>query len=117
MLARVTIQVAVGRNFDEILRVLDALQRDANYSVFTPANWHPGARTIVPYGMNDDEATKKFGKVTSPCIRQFKVILVSLDLKFCYCYVQNGYLIADLPSERGRDDIDKHYLRYRSYFD
>jgi alkyl hydroperoxide reductase subunit AhpC len=57
----------VGRNFDEILRVLDALQRVSHFGVATPANWQPGDRTIVPYGMNDKEADEKFGKV-SACI-------------------------------------------------
>ena len=54
---------SVGRNFDEILRVLDALQRESNFCVNTPANWQPGDRTIVPYNLNDEQAEEKYGKV------------------------------------------------------
>jgi len=75
----------VGRNFDEILRVLDALQRASNFGVNTPANWQPGDKTIVPHNMNDEQAEEKFGK--------------------------NGFITADLPSER-RKVTEKHYLRY-----
>jgi alkyl hydroperoxide reductase subunit AhpC len=55
----------VGRNFDEILRVLDALQRASNFGVVTPANWQPGDRTIVSYDMDDRKADEKFGKVNA----------------------------------------------------
>jgi len=55
----------VGRNFDEILRVLDALQRASNFGVNTPANWQPGDKTIVPHNMNDEQAEEKFGKVNA----------------------------------------------------
>jgi 1-Cys peroxiredoxin 6 len=80
-----TYPVSVGRNFDELLRVLDALQRASNFGVATPANWQPGDRTIVSYDMDDEKADEKFGK--------------------------NSYIVAELPSEQGQD-IKKHYLRY-----
>lgn len=59
-----TYPVCVGRNFDEILRVVDALQRAENFDVATPANWQPGDKTIVSYNLDDREATERFGKVS-----------------------------------------------------
>ncbi len=50
----------VGRNFDEILRVLDALQLSARYRVATPANWRPGDDTVVLPFISDEEAEKMF---------------------------------------------------------
>ena len=50
----------VGRNFDEILRVLDALQLSAKYRVATPANWRPGDDTVVLPFISDDEAERMF---------------------------------------------------------
>ena len=50
----------VGRNFDEILRVLDALQLSAKYRVATPANWRPGDDTVVLPFISDAEAEHLF---------------------------------------------------------
>jgi len=50
----------IGRNFDEILRVLDALQLSAKYRVATPANWHPGDDTVVLPFISDEEAERMF---------------------------------------------------------
>jgi len=50
----------VGRNFNEILRVIDALQLSAKYHVATPANWQPGEDTVVLPFISDDEAEKMF---------------------------------------------------------
>lgn len=50
----------IGRNFDEILRVLDALQLSAKYRVATPANWHPGDDTVVLPFISDEEAQRMF---------------------------------------------------------
>ena len=50
----------VGRNFDEILRVLDALQLSAKYRVATPANWRPGDDTVVLPFISDEEAEQLF---------------------------------------------------------
>jgi alkyl hydroperoxide reductase subunit AhpC len=52
----------VGRNFDEILRVLDALQLSAKYRVATPANWRPGQDTVVLPLLSDEEAEKVFAE-------------------------------------------------------
>lgn len=48
----------VGRNFDEILRTLKALQNVSNESVLTPANWKPGDDVLIPSPSNIDEANK-----------------------------------------------------------
>lgn len=50
----------VGRNFDEILRVLDALQLSARHRVATPANWRPGDDTVVLPFISDEEAERLF---------------------------------------------------------
>lgn len=52
-----------GRNFDEILRVLDSLQTADRHSIVTPANWSPGERVLVPFELSDDDAAQKFGSV------------------------------------------------------
>jgi thioredoxin-dependent peroxiredoxin len=50
----------VGRNFNEILRVVDALQLSANYRVATPVNWRPGDDTVVLPFISDEEAERMF---------------------------------------------------------
>ncbi len=50
----------VGRNFNEILRVLDALQLSARYRVATPANWQPGDDTVVLPFVSDEEAERMY---------------------------------------------------------
>jgi peroxiredoxin (alkyl hydroperoxide reductase subunit C) len=55
-----TYPMNVGRNFDEILRVVDALQfADAN-KVATPADWRPGGKVIIPLSVTDDMARQRF---------------------------------------------------------
>jgi alkyl hydroperoxide reductase subunit AhpC len=53
---------SAGRNFDEILRVVDSLQLTANYKVSTPANWVQGEDVIIGSAINDEEAKKLFPK-------------------------------------------------------
>jgi alkyl hydroperoxide reductase subunit AhpC len=52
--------MSTGRNFDEILRVIDSLQLTAKMGVSTPVNWKPGEDVVIPAAMPDDEAKKKF---------------------------------------------------------
>ena len=52
--------MATGRNFDEILRVIDSIQLTANYSVATPANWKDGDDVIIVPSLNDEAAKEKF---------------------------------------------------------
>lgn len=51
---------AVGRSFDEILRVLDALQRSDLYKIATPADWKQGERVIVRFDVKEEEAQELF---------------------------------------------------------
>lgn len=51
-----------GRNFDEILRVIDSIQLTEKYKVATPANWHHGDDVIIVPSVSDDEAKKLFPK-------------------------------------------------------
>lgn len=52
--------MASGRNFDEVLRLLDSCQLVAKHSVATPANWTPGQDVIIPTSVSDDDAKKKY---------------------------------------------------------
>lgn len=54
---------SVGRNFDEIVRVLDALQATDRDPIATPADWRPGDRVIVALGLPTEEAKEKFSNV------------------------------------------------------
>ncbi len=56
----ITYPASTGRNFDEILRVIDSLQLTANYSVATPVNWRDGDDCIIVPSMSDEEAKEKF---------------------------------------------------------
>ncbi len=57
-----TYPASAGRNFDEILRVIDSLQLTANYSVATPANWKDGDDVIIAPAVTDDQIPSKFPK-------------------------------------------------------
>jgi alkyl hydroperoxide reductase subunit AhpC len=58
----ITYPQSTGRNFHEILRVLDSLQLTANYSVSTPADWEDGDDVIIAGTVSDDAAKEKFPK-------------------------------------------------------
>ena len=55
-----TYPASTGRNFDEILRVIDSLQLTANYKVATPVNWKDGEDVIIVPAVSDDEAKERF---------------------------------------------------------
>lgn len=55
-----TYPASTGRNFDELLRVIDSLQLTANYKVATPANWNQGDDVIIVPALSDDEAAELF---------------------------------------------------------
>jgi alkyl hydroperoxide reductase subunit AhpC len=52
--------MTTGRNFDEVLRVLDSIQLTAKYRVATPANWRPGQDVIIAGSVSDEEAKKQY---------------------------------------------------------
>ncbi len=52
--------MTTGRNFDEVLRVVDSMQLTAKHQVATPVNWKPGEDVIIAGSVSDDEARKKY---------------------------------------------------------
>jgi 1-Cys peroxiredoxin 6 len=80
-----TYPASTGRNFDEIIRVLDSLQLTADKSLATPVNWKVGEDAIVNFPLSNAQADEKFGK--------------------------DGYRVIKVPSEEGKD-LPKNYLRY-----
>jgi alkyl hydroperoxide reductase subunit AhpC len=68
----ITYPASTGRNFIEVLRVIDSLQLTANYSVATPADWKTGEDVIVVPAVSTEDAMKKFSKgvkVVKPYLR------------------------------------------------
>lgn len=66
-----TYPMTTGRNFDEILRVLDSMQLTARYKVATPVNWKPGEDVIITPAVGDEEAARSFPgfKTIKPYLR------------------------------------------------
>jgi alkyl hydroperoxide reductase subunit AhpC len=58
--------MTTGRNFDEVLRVIDSLQLTANHKVATPVNWYRGEDVIIAGSVNNEEAEKLFGQWKAP---------------------------------------------------
>jgi thioredoxin-dependent peroxiredoxin len=52
--------MTTGRNFDEVLRVIDSLQLTANHKVATPVNWQPGDDVIIAGSVSDEEARERY---------------------------------------------------------
>ena len=64
--------MSAGRNFDEVLRLLDSLQLIAKHTVATPVNWRPGEDVIIPTSVSDEDARKKYPdgfKTVKPYLR------------------------------------------------
>ncbi len=58
--AMLTYPMSTGRNFDEVLRLLDSIQLTAKHTVATPVNWRPGQDVIIPPAVSDEQAKQKF---------------------------------------------------------
>jgi len=70
--ASLTYPMSTGRNFDEVLRLLDSLQLTAKHTVATPVNWRPGGDVIIPPAVSDEAAKAKFPggwKTVKPYLR------------------------------------------------
>ena len=71
-----TYPMSVGRNFDEILRVCDALQTGDKFKIATPADWVSGQQVIIPPSVSDADATKAFPQgfeTIRPYLRKVKL--------------------------------------------
>jgi len=71
----ITYPMTTGRNFDEILRVIDSLQLTVNHKVATPANWKDGDEVIIVPAVSNDEAKTKYPegwKTLKPYLRLVK---------------------------------------------
>jgi len=58
--AMLTYPMSTGRNFDEVLRLLDSIQLTAKHNLATPVNWKPGEDVIIPPSVSDDQARQKY---------------------------------------------------------
>jgi alkyl hydroperoxide reductase subunit AhpC len=68
----ITYPASTGRNFNEVLRVIDSLQLTAGYSVATPADWKEGEDVIVVPAVSTEDAIRRFPKginVVKPYLR------------------------------------------------
>ena len=73
--AMLTYPMTAGRNFDEVLRLLDAIQLNAKHNVATPVNWRPGEDVIIPPTVSDEDAKAKYPqgfKTLKPYLRTVK---------------------------------------------
>jgi alkyl hydroperoxide reductase subunit AhpC len=73
--AMLTYPMSTGRNFDEVLRLLDSCQLTAKHTVATPVNWRPGEDVIIPPAVSDDQAKAKYPagwKTLKPYLRVVK---------------------------------------------
>jgi alkyl hydroperoxide reductase subunit AhpC len=69
-----TYPMTTGRNFDEILRVIDSIQLTAKHQVATPANWKQGDDVIITAAVSNEDAVKRFGayETVLPYLRKTK---------------------------------------------
>jgi alkyl hydroperoxide reductase subunit AhpC len=73
--AMFTYPMSSGRNFDEVLRLLDSCQLTAKHTVATPVNWRPGDDVIIPTSVTDEQAKAKYPagfKTLKPYLRTVK---------------------------------------------
>ena len=68
--------MAAGRDFNEVLRLLDSLQLGAKENIATPVNWRPGEEVIIPTSVSDEDAKKKYPqgfRTQKPYLRTVKL--------------------------------------------
>src|SRR5919199_2230497 len=73
--AMLTYPMSTGRNFDEVLRLLDSCQLTGKHNIATPVNWKPGEDVIIPPTISDEQAKTKFPdgwKTLKPYLRYVK---------------------------------------------
>ena len=100
--------MTTGRNFDEVLRVIDSLQLTAKHKVSTPVNWKPGEDVIIAGSVSNDQAKEIFGEwkepkpyiriVPQPTERRATGATVILKQYYLGCLAHASYLIADEAS-------------------
>jgi alkyl hydroperoxide reductase subunit AhpC len=66
--------MTTGRNFDEVLRVLDSMQLTAKHPVSTPVNWQPGGDVIASPALSDDEVKQKFPAGFKPVLPYLRLV-------------------------------------------
>lgn len=66
--------MTTGRNFDEVLRVLDSMQLTAKHQVSTPVNWKPGEDVIISGSVSDDEVRKKYPRGWNTVLPYLRVV-------------------------------------------
>ena len=66
--------MTTGRNFDEVLRVLDSMQLTAKHQVATPVNWKPGNDVIIVPAVSDEEAKQKYPAGWNPVLPYLRVV-------------------------------------------
>jgi alkyl hydroperoxide reductase subunit AhpC len=66
--------MTTGRNFDEVLRVLDSMQLTAKHQVATPANWKPGNDVIIVPAVSDEEAKQKYPMGWTPVLPYLRLV-------------------------------------------
>jgi len=70
--ATISYPMSTGRNFNEVLRLLDSLQLTMRHAVATPVNWTPGEDVIIPASVSDEDARRKYPegwKTVTPYLR------------------------------------------------
>lgn len=70
---------STGRNFDEIIRVIDSLQLGDKHRITTPVNWQPGQDVIIHPGVSNEEAKALFPEFT---IHKVRALLLSMKMFF-----------------------------------
>jgi len=66
--------MTTGRNFDEVLRVLDSMQLTAKHQVATPVNWKPGNDVIIVPAVSDEEARQKYPAGWKPVLPYLRLV-------------------------------------------